>query len=251
MSLCKACDGPLTLGVGDDEDESPTETVPDDLELGCGCHFHWECLMEEASAVALSLKCPGCETFLPANEAGPSSTNPFLPTPSATPILARYSNEGGTQERLDILPSLTEEAYVQNNPEARPARALHVMCAEGDVAGIVELLRDVEGEVSDLASLVRYQDPLAGLKSGLHVAVDSGQEEAVWLLLWLSSTLPTGSFPQPARDLAESVGLGRLPVQAESDVRILRDSRGQTAEDVARQKARQWAAVLASGVLAA
>ena len=47
MSQCKACDEPLILRVDDDEDEGATneaQTVPDDLELGCGCHFHWYAL---------------------------------------------------------------------------------------------------------------------------------------------------------------------------------------------------------------
>jgi hypothetical protein len=38
-------------------------------------------------------------------------------------ILARYHNEGGVQERLDVLPLITEEAYLEANPAARPARA--------------------------------------------------------------------------------------------------------------------------------
>lgn len=44
MSLCKICKEPLVLRLDDDADNDDTETaetVPDDLELGCGCHFHW------------------------------------------------------------------------------------------------------------------------------------------------------------------------------------------------------------------
>lgn len=48
MSRCKACDEPLVLRLEDDEDADvgesdagPPDTVPDDLELPCGCHFHW------------------------------------------------------------------------------------------------------------------------------------------------------------------------------------------------------------------
>ncbi|KJZ77419.1 hypothetical protein HIM_03143 [Hirsutella minnesotensis 3608] len=253
MSLCKACDGPLVIDVGDEEADgstSPAETVPDDLELGCGCHYHWECLMEEASSVALSLKCPSCDSFLAVNEAGPSTTNPFLKTASSTPILARYSNEGGTQEHLDILPSITEEAYIQSNPEARPARAMHVMCAEGDVEGVLELLQRVGEEVSDMGSFVRYQDPLGGMKSALHVAVENKREEIVWLMLWLSSTIPSDTFPSPAKQVAESVGLGRLDVQADGDIRRLRDEQGRTAEDVARGNPEMWHILFEAGALA-
>lgn len=56
MSLCKACDEALVLRVdgsnADDDDQdgegngegngpSNADTVPDNLELRCGCHFHW------------------------------------------------------------------------------------------------------------------------------------------------------------------------------------------------------------------
>lgn len=47
MSVCKECEEPLVLRL-DEEDpdeagpsDNSTETVPDDLELRCGCHFHW------------------------------------------------------------------------------------------------------------------------------------------------------------------------------------------------------------------
>jgi hypothetical protein len=58
MASCAACKEPLIVAVephsGDDDDDSGeepmtaandttviTETVPDDVELPCGCHFHW------------------------------------------------------------------------------------------------------------------------------------------------------------------------------------------------------------------
>ena len=49
------------------------------------------------------------------------------------------------------------------------------MCAEGDVEGIVELLKAIEedpdeGDMSPV-ELLRYQDPLDGNKTGLHVAM--------------------------------------------------------------------------------
>lgn len=107
------------------------------------------------------------------------------------------------------------------------------MAAEGDVHGAVELLHSVsdEGEAESLPSLVRYQDPLEGMRSALHVAVGKSQEGMVWLLLWLSSSLPEGSFPDESRALAEAIGLGRLPVgNKDEDIRSLVDEKGQTAE---------------------
>jgi hypothetical protein len=204
--------------------------------------------MEEAPSVALSLKCPSCETYLPQNQPGASSTNQLRESSGAA-ILAQYTNEGGLQRDLDIMDSITEEAYIQNHPEARPARAFHVMCAEGDIAGIIDLLRDASDEGADVGSLVRYQDPLAGMKSGLHLAVENQQEEIVWTLLWLSSTVSTDVFPPMVRQTAEGVGLGRLNVDGDGDVRGLRDSQGRVAETVAQQRPGTLAALLDAGVL--
>lgn len=208
-----------------------------------------QCLLDQSSSVALSLKCPSCNTYLPTNEAGPSSSNAFYPTHSGTPILVKYTNEGGVQENLDIMEPITEEAYLEAHPEARPARALHVMCAEGDVGGIVELLRDASDEVEDMGAFIRYQDPLAEMKSGLHIAVEKMQEETAWLLLWLASTVSDDVFPAQARQAAESMGVGRLHVMREGDIRGLKDGQGRTAADLAQQIQGPWAAMLEAGAL--
>lgn len=45
--LCYTCNEPLVVEIDPDSDvddgKSPTspESVPDDVELKCGCHFHW------------------------------------------------------------------------------------------------------------------------------------------------------------------------------------------------------------------
>ncbi|KAF4438102.1 ring finger [Fusarium austroafricanum] len=263
MSLCKVCEEALVLRL-DHEDNVDDEagasssagpstasnlSVPDDLELPCSCHFHWQCLLDQSSDIALSLKCPSCSIYLPVNEEGPSVTNPFLSAPAGAAILVKYINEGGVQENLDILPSITEEAYLESHPEARPARALHVMCSEGDVGGIVELLGDASDEIGDMAAFITYQDPLADMKSGLHLAVENGQEESLWLLLWLCSTIPSSSFPDDARSVAEAVGIGRLSVANEKDIRGLRDNQGRTAADLAQQHQGQWGSILQTGLL--
>ena len=53
MAQCAACQLPLTIDVEQDDQSDDeqlreassstetTQTVPDDVELGCGCHFHW------------------------------------------------------------------------------------------------------------------------------------------------------------------------------------------------------------------
>src|ERR1044071_2752639 len=76
-----------------------------------------QCLLDQSPQIALSLSCPSCSTYLPQNNpSGASSTNPFRPTSQENPILTTYTNEGGTQTDLDILPILTEEAFLAANP---------------------------------------------------------------------------------------------------------------------------------------
>jgi hypothetical protein len=42
MTTCKVCDDSLVLEVeAEDDDLEEATTVPDDLALPCGCHFHW------------------------------------------------------------------------------------------------------------------------------------------------------------------------------------------------------------------
>ncbi|CAH0059288.1 unnamed protein product [Clonostachys solani] len=250
MAACKTCNEALVFRLDDDDDDNDMQ-VPDDLELRCGCHFHWSCLLDQAQTVALALKCPSCGTYLPENEAGPSSTNPLLPT-AGTAILARYTNEGGVDPSLDILPSITEEAYLASHPETQPARAFHVMCGEGDPEAIVELLSSLsdtdDEEELGVLSVLRYQDPLAGMKSALHLAVERGQQEVAMLLLWLCSTANTESFPEASRQIVESAGLGRLSVGSDGDIRGLKDSRGLTAVELARQAQVLWAGFFESGL---
>lgn len=54
MSVCVVCNNPLEVEIERDEDEydnsasssskapaAEPETVPDDVQMNCGCHFHW------------------------------------------------------------------------------------------------------------------------------------------------------------------------------------------------------------------
>lgn len=147
-------------------------------------------------------------------------------------MLANYTSEGGIEEGLDLMPSITEEAYLASHPEARPARAFHVMCSEGDSEGILMMLsslQEAEGIEHDLIELLSYQDPLSNNKSGLHLAVEHGKEEVVLLLVWLCSTVSSELFPPHARQMAEASGIGRLNIGAGQDVRNLQDADGLTA----------------------
>ncbi|KAH8887779.1 hypothetical protein GQ53DRAFT_749469 [Thozetella sp. PMI_491] len=256
MAACKACQEPLVIEVDLENSDEITDTVPDDLELSCGCHFHWQCLLDESPQVAVSLKCPSCGAYLPTNQPGPSVTNAFLATPQGAAILARYSNEGGVEENLDILPTITEEAFLASNPEARPARAMHLMAAEGDIVGIVDLLRDAEQPQEegdephmDAKQLLLWRDPLNRGRNIVHIAVQSRQEEVFWLALWLSSALSSQRFPEPAVQAAQALGLDRLPVSAiEDDVRFVQDERGAKPEDICHQAGSPWSNFVANGL---
>lgn len=246
--LCKVCEDPLVTQV--DDDQPP---VQDDLELPCGCHYHWQCLLDQAGHIALALTCPSCEKYLPSNEAGrPSVTNPvFHTSQQQASIRTRYASENGVEEDYDVLPALTEEAYLESHPgEARP-RAFHTMCGEGDVLGAVELLSDAAAEGEDVPAVLAYRDPLARGRTALHLALEKGQEDAVWLLLFLGSPrLPLDSFPQEALDAARSMGLDRMPDRgAGGDLRAARDDDGRTPEDYARALPNLWERLVNAGVL--
>ncbi|KAI1092564.1 hypothetical protein F5B19DRAFT_194982 [Rostrohypoxylon terebratum] len=257
MTACKVCEQPLVLEVEDDDDEQ--EFVPDDLEIVCGCHFHWQCLMDQAAELAKSLKCPSCDAEIATHTAGPSASNPHVQAVPGAAILARYTNEGGIQENYDILPEVAEEAYVGANPEVLPARAFHVMCSAGDINNIIEVLRDAERTRAEqtegyeralsAAQIIRYQDSLEDSKSGLHLAIEKEQEEVVWLLLWMASTLSTESFPELVVQAAQTMGIERPSVLKSEDIRTLKDNQGRTAEVVAAQMGGFWTALLQSGAL--
>jgi hypothetical protein len=176
----------------------------------------------------------------------------------ASQILTRYTNEGGVQNNLDILPLITEEAYLDAHPSERTAKAFMVMCREGDVDGILRLFQTVQitqqeydDEPSSMspADILRYQDPLDGMKSALHLAIENGHQEVVWLLLWLASSLPYEQFPVEAIRFAESVNASR-PIGASGvDIRSLRDTQGQTAGAIANAISGTWTALLQLEIL--
>lgn len=151
------------------------------------------------------------------------------------------------------MPLITEEAYLDANPAARPARAYMTMCAEGDVGGIVELLQAIEedsdeGDMSP-SEILRFQDPLDEGKSGLHVAIERSQQEVVWLLLWLASGIQTQAFPGEVSQVAETLGAGREASTGGADIRSLADEMGRKPADVAAGMGNTWTPLLQAGVL--
>lgn len=258
--LCKVCDEPLAVPVSDDDEPGPSSststanTIPDDLLFPCGCHYHWQCALDQATHIATHLTCPSCDAHLVTNAPGqPSVTNPIFHTSHATPTIpCRYESDGGVEPAYDILPILTEEAYLESRPTERRSRAFLTMIGEGDVLGAVELLQDAAA--ADGADAVRdvvlYRDTLAAGKTALQIALERRQEEAVWLLLYLASPrLPTEAFPEEAIAAAASMGVDRMPAGRGEDIVAVRDAEGRSAEEYARALAPVWDRLVGAGVL--
>jgi hypothetical protein len=170
--------------------------------------------------------------------------------------LITLTNEGGTEKNFDILPHMKEEAYLASYPEARKARAFMQYCEEGDILSMISLLDDEEdgtgeGEPSmSTDEILRYQDPLDGNKSALHVAVFENQEPVAWLLLYLASSLPTSMFPPQVVEEASARGLVRDEgLTAKADIRQLKDTDGETAEQRAEVVGGIWRPWVAKGLL--
>lgn len=126
------------------------------------------------------------------------------------------------------------------------------MCAEGDISGIVELLKDQEDNEDEdsmsPAEILRFQDPLDSSRTGLHVGIMREQEEVVWLLLWLASDLAPQAFPEEVSQTAQVMGAPRDTARG-VDIRSLVDEQGRRAEDMARSMGNTWALLLGGGVL--
>ena len=249
-STCAKCALPLTMDIEPDSDDevtampgsssaqpSQSNTVPDDVTLPCNDHFHWECLVDSYELD----KCPKCN----ANVLTPSNQ-----------ILVNLHNEGGRQEGIDIFPILKEESYLHAYPEERKCRAFLEFCREGDHRAVADLLNscaedDEDDEPSKGADeILRYQDTIGEMESGLHAAAANGHREVAWLLLLLASNLPEMEFPALVYQEAAALSVMREDQEGKEDIRGLKDSRGRTAEDVAREVGIIWNGWIGNGRLA-
>ncbi|PVH95608.1 hypothetical protein DM02DRAFT_617816 [Periconia macrospinosa] len=257
MSVCENCKKPLEVEIEPDEDEdiqmggssskapaAAPETYPDDVQLSCGCHFHWDCLLEAYQVT----ECSNCGK----NIASTSSDG-------TQQVLCNLNNEGGLQENLDILPLLTEESYLKAYPEDRKNRAFLEFCREGDIKAIVGMLQDDDSDDEDedeemegvqdesekpvgVDAMLRYQDPIGDMQSGLHAAVQAQSREVAWLLLLLASNFPLTEIPPEVFQEAEAMGIMRGITEDKTDIRSLKDANGNTAEDLAKEVGGVWAA---------
>ena len=171
-------------------------------------------------------------------------------------LLCNLKNEGGLQERLDILPILTEESYLKAYPEERRCRAFLEFCGEGDVEAIVGLLNDGDDKEEEYEEnsahridVLRYQDQIGSMGSGLHVAVQNQRMEVAWLLLFLASTLEIDQFPAAVLQAAQNLEVKREDQSGKVDIRSLKDSQGMTAEQRAHGMEGMWTEWLQSGRL--
>lgn len=265
-SVCAKCEKPLEVHIEPDSDEDEdvsmsgggpseaTTTVPDDVQLSCGDHFHWECLLDTYELD----KCPNCERDITASGSSSSSSA------SASPqILVDLNNEGGMQRQIDIFPILKEESYLRAYPEERKCRAFLEFCREGDHRAIAELLKscsedqddedmdDDDGPSKSADEVLRYQDPIGDMQSGLHAAAANGHREVAWMLLLLASNYSELEFPALVFQEAAALGVMREGQQDEKvDIRSLKDAHGRTAEDVAREAGVVWHGWVGNGRLA-
>jgi len=260
-TVCKACSDPLVLRLSADSDDEDTEmqggsssrapthsadqTMPDDCHLHCGCHFHWDCLLENLK----STTCPACGTDL-------ATTSPS----GQTQLLCDLHNEGGLQKDHDVLPALREESYILAHPGERKPRAFLELCRNGDVPEIVELLRadddeedeeDEEEQTSpwNAQDILRYQDPNGTGFSGLHAAVVGQSPEVAWLLLLLASNLDMKHFPAEVMQEAVALGVEQPDMGGRQDIRSLRDAQGRSAEQLASEVGGPWTRWLGMGLL--
>lgn len=252
LEVLSDAEGDIPMNTDDDDgdgDEGATATVPDDVQLSCGHHFHWECLLESYEIET----CPKCGRNIttPAATgatAGSSSSATTTGNSSDPQILVNLHNEGGFQSQIDIFPILQEESYLHAYPEERKSRAFLEFCKQGDHRAIADLIKSCscnnnpeeqqEENTSPPAShILRYQDPLNGMQSGLHAAVAHGHREVAWLLLLLASELPELEFPAVVYQEAATLEVMRGDQSGMVDIRSLKDARGRTAEDLARELA--------------
>jgi hypothetical protein len=205
-----------------------------------------QCLLEAYEIT----QCPNCSRDIATTSAtvGPQ-------------VLCNLTNEGGLQENIDILSLLTEESYLKAYPEDRKCRAFLEFCREGDVGAIIQMLKeDEEDEEEDedepvgrkigADELLRYQDPIGDMQSGLHAAVQGGSLEVAWLLLLLASNLPLTEFPAQVFQEAEAIGITRGDLTGKVDIRGLKDIDGKSAEDLARENGAIWNGWIGTGRLA-
>ncbi|EXJ95537.1 hypothetical protein A1O1_00659 [Capronia coronata CBS 617.96] len=246
--VCCSCHEPLLIDIEPDSDVEDSKaaaqvhSVPDDVELSCGCHYHWECFLDAYTIT----QCPNCARDISS-----------LSSSGSQQVLVTLRNEGGVQEGYDILPAATEEAYLRAYPEERKGHAFLEFCREGDIDAIIHMIKD-EGEDEDEeeqeqeqgghSDVLRYRGTFEGIEgSGLHVAIRYQQQEVAWLLLALGSQLDWDKFPAVVLQAMQGLGLSKEDRNGEPDIRTLQDNDGRTPAALAKELGGVWADWLREG----
>ncbi len=271
IDTCVTCTEPLILDIDSDDDRDDLRpgfndrngrTVPDSVELNCGCHFHWSVLFSLSfSLAAANIHALHRECLLDAysmNECPNCGKNVTQTSSTGNQqILCNLDNEGGLQEGIDIMPLLVEASYLKVYPEDRKGRAFVEFAAEGDAMSMLHMLveHDSDDEVDGKQQattdieILRYQDPLGGMNSALHTAVLNNNEVVAWLLLWLASGLDEGVFPADVVQHAQELKIARGSLTGQADIRSLVNSAGRTAAQLAKEKGDLWARWVDAGWL--
>lgn len=139
-------------------------------------------------------------------------------------------------------------------PEERLGHAFLEFCREGDIDALVHLIKDAElndaKEESGKVDVLRYQGTFEGIEgSGLHVAIRYNQEEVVWLMLVLGSSLDWSQFPPQVLQAMELLNLSKDDRKVGIDLRSLKDSEGRTAAALAQEMGGVWSSWCESGRL--
>ncbi|KAJ4302540.1 hypothetical protein N0V88_002690 [Collariella sp. IMI 366227] len=180
--ICKSCHDPLVLPLDPEETGGAEgQTVPDDLLLPCGCHFHWQCLLDEAAA-STSL-----DIYPTLVEESYLSSHPEARPARAFHTLAA---EGEAIEMMELLADIDSPDSEDDEKDDEDEEDDDTPCMNGN-------------------ELLLWRDPLNGGKSALHVALEAQQEEAVWLLLWLGSNAARENFPEAVLQVVLMMGLPR------------------------------------------
>jgi hypothetical protein len=252
--VCSSCHETLWLEVepdseGESNSKAPAtnETIPDDVELQCGCHYHWECFLDAYNIT----QCPNCSKEISS-----------LSSTGQQQVLCTVRNEGGIQENFDILPSATEEAYLRAYPEERRGHAYLEFCREGDIDAIIHMVKDAteddpdseddadEHQVQPDTDILSYTGTFEGIEgSGLHVAIRYGREDVAWLLLCLASSLDWARFPSQVLGAMEGLGLSKQDRVPGVEIRSIKDAEGRSPESLAQELGGTWKAWVESGRL--
>ncbi|KAH7888466.1 hypothetical protein F5I97DRAFT_701708 [Phlebopus sp. FC_14] len=124
---CIICFEPLSI-LSDDE-EGPV-FITDDVELRCGHHSHWTCLMDWARTPDIDRT--SCPQHNP--ECGQSTLD------STGRFIVNVTNEGGFTNGFDFGEVLDEEDFLEKNPEQQINRAFHDLIAQGEYEAASQLI---------------------------------------------------------------------------------------------------------------